>query len=255
MFGRPTRLFSKLAAIIILALASSCSSIHESSGSRPKKILWAWERPEDLRSIDPRNIGVAFLSQTLRLENEDVLRIPRRQPLDVVPTTYLIAVTRIETSRDPAKQAVFSSDQTRKIVDFLKKTLELPNVVELQIDFDAIGSERDPYKRLIIETRRSVGPDARLSITALASWCLGDRWLEDLPIDEAIPMLFDIGNPEREIRESLAGGNDWPEPKCRSSYGVSINAPRVAGLKPDRTVYYFKSSSWTMNDIGELKEK
>ena len=32
-----------------------------------------------------------------------------------------------------------------------------------------------------------------LSMTALASFCVGDRWLQDLPVDEAIPMIYQDG--------------------------------------------------------------
>ncbi len=47
----------------------------------PDKILWAWERPEDLRFIDTNKFGVAFLAQTLLLENDKVVFQPRRQVL------------------------------------------------------------------------------------------------------------------------------------------------------------------------------
>lgn len=31
--------------------------------SFPRTILWAWERPEDLEFLDPREFAVAFLAQ------------------------------------------------------------------------------------------------------------------------------------------------------------------------------------------------
>ena len=33
----------------------------------PLLVLWAWERPEDLRFLDPIRVGVAFLAATVRL--------------------------------------------------------------------------------------------------------------------------------------------------------------------------------------------
>src|SRR6266542_893708 len=64
----------------------------------PRTMLWAWERPEDLSFIDPREVGVAFLAKTLRLQGKQLLVRPRMQPLKVPPETMLMAVVRIETS-------------------------------------------------------------------------------------------------------------------------------------------------------------
>jgi hypothetical protein len=216
-------------------------------------MLWAWERPEDLRFADPSQFSVAFLAQTLELKENEVVFIPRRQPLEVMPGTRLIAVTRIETTRAPAKQATLSVEQIRRVVERIKTTVQLPNVSELQIDFDATSSEREFYKGLLKELRETIPANAPISITALASWCMNDRWINDLPIDDAIPMLFDIGPEERTVREFLVSGNDWQEPKCRSSYGLSVNTPKIEGLKKGRKVYFFKSSAWRENDIGNLK--
>ena len=65
----------------------------------PRVILWAWERPEDLKTVDPNRFAVAFLAQTIALKNDDVILAPRHQPLDVSPETKLMAVTRIESQK------------------------------------------------------------------------------------------------------------------------------------------------------------
>lgn len=68
----------------------------------PKIILWAWERPEELRFIDPREVGVAFLARTIFLKGETIIVRPRLQPLSVPDQTALMAVVRIESDRfDP----------------------------------------------------------------------------------------------------------------------------------------------------------
>src|SRR5262245_61345327 len=63
----------------------------------PKKMLWAWERPEDLRFIDKEKYGVAFLAQTLTIVGDEILVASRRQPLEVEDGTFIMAVSRIET--------------------------------------------------------------------------------------------------------------------------------------------------------------
>lgn len=242
---------AKIFLLLIAVLFSSCSDAP--TISNPRTILWAWERPEDLRFVDRPDIDVAFLAQTLQLSGDDVVFIPRRQPLEFAPGTHVIAVTRIETARDPAKRATLSVEQIRKVVARLKASAELPNVKELQIDFDATVSEREFYKSVVVMTREMLPANGPISITALASWCMGDRWMAELPIEEAVPMLFDIGPDDATVREFVAAGNDWREPKCRSSYGLSVESPRISGLKKDRKVYFFKSSAWRATDIPNLK--
>src|SRR5436190_5223052 len=80
----------------------------------PAKIVWAWERPEDLRFLDPGRFGVAFLAQTIFLENDRVIPKPRRQPLEMPPGTYVIAVTRIETNKDGPKRPTFDQERSAR---------------------------------------------------------------------------------------------------------------------------------------------
>src|SRR2546429_41417 len=82
-------------------------------------MLWAWERPEDLRALGS-DTGVAFLAQTITIgadraasgsdrlatlkgspymiEGSPYTIEPRRQPLRVDRDTALVAVTRVEVA-------------------------------------------------------------------------------------------------------------------------------------------------------------
>ncbi|HMJ09048.1 MAG TPA: hypothetical protein VK468_08585 [Pyrinomonadaceae bacterium] len=140
--------------IVILALAcgSSKNAVNPKlSDEMPMTILWVWERPENLRFIDPAKVGVAFLAQTLVLEKDEIIYKPRRQPLDVEPGTFLIAVTRIETLKLAGSRPSMSPGQVSRIVSLVRSTLELPNVRAVQIDFDAVGSERKFYGQFMRE--------------------------------------------------------------------------------------------------------
>lgn len=224
----------------------------ELNSQLPKKILWAWERPEDLRFIDTKEIGVAFLAQTLFLQNEEIIFKPRRQPLEIAPETYLIAVTRIETSKIGGKRPTFSPSQVEKIVNLVKNTLERPNVKAVQIDFDAVGSERKFYGELMTKLKNRLPNYTPLTMTALASWCVGDAWFNDFPVDEAVPMAFEMGADNDKIRSFLSDGNDWREPLCRGSYGISVDEPLNVNFKPNRRFYYFKSKAWEKSDLEKL---
>lgn len=240
--------------LFFLACSNKIQNSPKQNNEMPPKILWAWERPEDLRFLDVKKFGVAFLAQTLFLEQEEIVYKPRKQPLKLTPETYLIAVTRIETSRDNSKRPNLSDEQKNKVVNYIKKTLELPNIKAVQIDFDALSSERNFYRNLVNDLKKDLPENFPLSITALASWCVGDAWFNDFPIDEAVPMAFDMGADDKNIRDFLGRENDWNEPLCRASYGISIDEPLRVNFKPNRRFYYFKSKAWIAEDLERLKE-
>src|SRR5438876_2087978 len=120
-----------LAIIILIGcnLLAGCGSKNQVnprlSTLMPPKILWAWERPEDLRFLDPKEFGVAFLAQTIFLENDRVIPSQRRQTLDISPGTYLIAVTRVETNKEGAKRPAFDADMADKTATLITNTLDL----------------------------------------------------------------------------------------------------------------------------------
>jgi hypothetical protein len=219
----------------------------------PKKIIWAWERPEDLRFLDPKEFGVAFLAQTVFLEDDRIVPNRRRQPLEVSPGTYLIAVTRIETNKKGGKRPAFDAEMAGKVAALIRSTLDLSDVKGIQIDFDAASSERAFYRSLINEVRKQTPEGVTLTMTSLASWCTGDAWFNDFPVDEAVPMLFRMGADDEKIKTYLRNGNDWHEPLCRGSYGLSLDDPIVAGIKPNRRTYYFKNGGWAERDLRNLK--
>src|SRR6185295_20218925 len=101
-------------AVLPLAVLASCRTKVETrnrldENGFPHRILWAWERPEDLEFLDSRQFAVAFLAQTLVLKNDEVEYKPRRQPLKLKPDTKLIAVTRIESQKITGAATALSS--------------------------------------------------------------------------------------------------------------------------------------------------
>jgi hypothetical protein len=217
-------------------------------------MLWAWERPEDLEFLDTNRYGVAFLAQTLILQEDDVVFRPRRQPLKVSPATKLMAVTRIESLKTTGKRAALSDRQRDQLVTLVQKSLELDKVVAVQIDFDAAASEREFYRSLLKDLRAKLPENVPLSMTALASFCIGDRWLDDLPVNEVVPMIFRMGADDKSIKNSLAAGNDFREPLCRHSYGVAIDEPLEMKMDQTRRLYVFADHAWTEKDLASLPE-
>lgn len=241
-------------SFVVFASCSANNTVNPRlSKEMPQKILWAWERSEDLRFLDTEKFGVAFLAQTLTLQKEEVIFRPRRQPLQLPEGIYLIAVTRIEMEKNATKRPSFSEEQRKKLVNFISKTMELPDVKAVQIDFDATVSERNFYRRLINDLREQLPETIPLTMTALASWCVGDAWFNDFPVDEAVPMVFVMGADSEKVRDYLARGNDWREPLCQGSYGLSVEEPLDIKFKANRRFYYFKSKPWEKGDLSKLE--
>lgn len=212
----------------------------------PRVVLWAWERPEDLRGLRA-DVGVAFLAQTVTIAQGRFLVLPRRQPLRVSTGTVLIAVTRIETGSTAGFPP--APDQVDAIAAVVAKSAELPRVRGVQVDFDAVASERQFYRDLLDRLRKRMSPDVALSITALASWCEGDRWLHGLPIDEAVPMLFRMG-PVNDPFLRLGESAEWSAAVCRGAVGVSLDEP-LAFRSGRRRVYVFSPKPWSEGTVLE----
>jgi hypothetical protein len=255
----------------------------------PGVVFWAWERPEDLRFVDPHKQGVAFLARTIELrslapgENEvtspGVVLKPRLQPLALPAGASLMAVVRIETSNDlwhrPRRQIQSGSDpakppytetQRHLVATMATDAARLSGVKALQIDFDASQSERAFYAALLEDMRRRLPRGMPLSITALASWCIGDHWLDRLSpgtVDEAVPMLFRMGPDGESIASYLKSGNEFRSPLCRASLGVSTDESLSQALLSgsigqdsvgwrSRRLYVFSPRAWTKQDANKV---
>jgi hypothetical protein len=207
----------------------------------PPTILWAWEEPEDLRTLDPRQAGVAFLADRVFLDQE-LHVIPRRQQLLLAPATWTEAVVRIEaTPRFGATDALRNATVAQ-----LLRTAALPGIRGLQIDFDATQSQRPFYAAVLRQLRGELPPGFPLTITALLSWCsVQNGWLANLPIDQAVPMNFRLGEH----------AGRWPvvEPRCRSALGLSTDEPELApAAPPPANLYLFAPRPWTAAQLAQI---
>jgi len=212
----------------------------------PRVMVWAWERPEKLDFINPRETGVAFLARTIFLRGGTVTVRPRLQPLEVAPGTALMAVVRIESQAVAGRASEVASHSAveRAILEATK----LHGVRALQIDFDARASEREFYRAILVDVRRVLPPSMPLSMTALASWCEYDDWISGIPVTEAVPMLFRMGP------ESYRAGSDFRAGACRTSLGVSTDEPLME-IPRGRRVYIFHPRSWSANELRAALEE
>lgn len=214
----------------------------------PQFSLWAWERREDLRALDTRRFAVAYLDQTLTI-GLTVDAQPRRNLLVMPASATRIPVVRIEASRS----AVFNDVTRSEAVQAILASAREPGIAALQIDFDATRSQRSFYRTLLFDLRPQLPTNLPLSITALASWCSYDDWIGDLPVDEAVPMMFRMEPDRRRLPPDL---EDFRirEPLCRTSAGVSTSEPWPPDLDGKR-IYVFADHGWRSDTPADVERR
>jgi len=203
----------------------------------PSRTLWVWERSEDLRAVDPQSTAIAWLDQTLLL-GPDAISEPRRQPLIYPSSAARIAVVRIEA----LPGARLDAQEEQQTLGLLLKSAERPGIAAFQVDFDATRSQRGFYTVLLGDLRRQMPAELPLSITALASWCSYDDWIANLPVDEAVPMLFRM-EPDRRRAPADLPQFRIREPLCMGSAGISTHESWPEEMAGKR-VYVFADRGW-----------
>ena len=254
--GRATR-WSVLLALLVLALLPLLRYRLSAARARaarlqpiPGIVLWAWEEPQDLRFVNPKDTGIAFLAATIQLQAGATIIRPRFQPLRVPDAAKLVSVVRIEAD----SSAELNHFQMERSLATIVETNSWPRVRAVQVDFDATLSQRNFYRDLLIELRRRLPSAVPISITALASWCLDDDWTSALPIDEAVPMLFRMSVGTDQVVARLASGKDFRSPLCQDSVGISTDE-RWSTLPAGRRVYVFHTRPWDQKtELALLRE-
>jgi hypothetical protein len=214
----------------------------------PRVTLWAWERREDLHAINTQRFAIAYLDQTLTI-GLTVHAQPRRNALAFPASATRIAVVRIEAP----PTAILNDENRRDAIQSILLSAREPGIAALQIDFDATRSQRPFYRDLLIDLRRQMPADLPLSITALASWCSWDNWIRDLPVDEAVPMMFRMEPDHRRAPPSL-GDFQIREPLCRTSIGVSTGETWPSNLAGKR-IYVFPDHGWRNDPPADLARR
>jgi hypothetical protein len=242
-----------LPALFLCALAGD-HAMPARAGARidlPPLMLWAWDRDDDLRFLDPRDTGIAFLAATLTLRGDGVELTPRHNPLKVPAGIKRVAVVHVQSGR--AAPPSLSGEQMRRFVEAIAEVGdEVPHSV-LQIDYEAVASQRAFFIKTI-EALRLRLPGAPISVTALASWCLNERWTARLAADEIVPMLFRMGYEGRRVHALFEGRGDFRERSCRSSFGVAADElPSV--LPGGRRVYVFNPQRWSPQSYALVRTK
>jgi hypothetical protein len=230
-----------ISALLCFLLVGGCAT----QKPQPKIYLWAWERSEDLSFIDTGRFGIVYLAGTMEIDNTLTFWTPRRQRLDIPPGTDVRPVVRIEIRND----ASLDSLDLTTIGLRIKRVAAKARAV--QLDLDATLSQRAWYGKLVREVRRLLGDSAHISMTALASWTISDPWMDSLPIDEAVPMLFDMGVDEDNVIRYLRNGGEIKSIKARNTFGLALDEQMPIDPVGSR-LYLFSPREWKKTDLDNF---
>jgi hypothetical protein len=236
------------ALLLLLPLLLLAGSCRPAPAVPSQLILWAWERPEDLR-FAPSSAEVAVQTGFVELSGDGLQARGRRFPLktDSPPSTALVHV-QIDHRRPLEWTPLLRSRASAAILHY---AAGIP-ARRVQLDFEVRASERAVLVDLLAEVRRGLPAGTLLSMTALASWCDTEGWLEHAPVDEIVPMLFRMTAGGETLRKRLAAGGDFRNPRCRAALGVASESP-IVRAPPGRRVYLFNPRSWTADDFEKVR--
>jgi hypothetical protein len=233
--------------LLALLLAGSCRPAPRTPSTL---ILWAWERPEDLRFAGAA-VEVAVQTGFVELAGDGLEARGRRFPLKSAapPSTALVHV-QIDHDRPLAWTALLRARTSAAILHY---AAAIP-ARRVQLDFEVRATERPVLLDVLADVRRGLPRSTLLSMTALASWCDSEGWLERAPVDEIVPMLFRMTQGGDALRKRLAAGGDFRNPRCRAALGVASDSP-IVRAPPGRRVYLFDPRSWTKADFERARRE
>jgi hypothetical protein len=210
-------------------------------------------------------IGVAMLCGKIHLarRGEDATTIPK---LTVIPrlngltlgNRYCEGVVRLEIEEaNPSCQPELIEALVQRTLALVFKNRRMDGI---QIDFDARVSQRKFYTCYLRALKSALPEGMPLSITALASWAMGDNWLTaaNLPVDEVVPMFFSMGSGGDAIKNEITKGRRPLAFKGRHCLG--LRSGEMQEMLPlletgpnysvDR-VYLFASHGWQVKNAQE----
>lgn len=222
--------------LVALALCGLCTSY---AAAPPAEMWWMWDRPSgQLPPLSP-HAGAALVVTHIILSGDRATRIARRNALPLPPGAFVLPVVHVEI--DPGTPFEASIAQRDAIRNAVLDTVAFGRSAWVQLDFEVKKSQRVFWLQAVQSIRASLPAGVQLSVTALASWCHGDRWLETAPVDEIVPMYFRLRSRRTEFeRRTKAGAID---PRCTGAYGVADDEPPWPVALPGRRYVFIGRKS------------
>ncbi len=198
--------------------------------NRPREFWWYWDRPAAQLPPPAPGVGAAVLVTHVIFSGQGYILQPRRSALRLPQGTATMPVVHVEV--DPARAFAANAAQSDALRAAVLDAVRRGSSTWVQLDFEARRSQRAFWRTAVHSIKAALPAGVRLSVTALASWCYGDRWIGDAPVDEIVPMYFRLRQTRRDyILRSAAGVS---EARCASAYGVADDEPDWPVALPGR---------------------
>lgn len=222
--------FSGKLKVVLMAAGIVWSATARTEPSWPAEFWWYWDRPAAKLPAPAPGVGAAVVVTHVLLSGAGHLRQTRRSALLLPEATPILPVVHVEI--DHAQPFVGTTVQRDALRDAVVNAASRGNTPWVQLDFEVRRSEREFWRASVEAIKVALPKTVRLSVTALASWCYGDRWLGDIPVDEVVPMYFRLGRtrPDYEARSAAT----VPEPRCAQAHGLADDEPPWPQALPGR---------------------
>lgn len=230
-----------------IALALWAGAAHAVAAQPPQTLLWLWDRPQLFAAL-PDGVGAAYLQATVQLSGMQSRTTLRQWPLRIAPGTTLIPVVHV--AFDNLAPSPIDEAQQQAIADAVVQAAQHNRSGWVQLDFEARRSQRAGYVA-VLRKLQPLRPGVKLSVTALASWCMGDAWLPASLVDEIVPMYFRMGRDKASIRQRLDAQGAPAVAACRSAGGVLLGEAWPLPTGTQRR-YVFHARPWKSADFPSI---
>jgi hypothetical protein len=189
----------------------------------------------------------AVLVESLLLRAEGVEHGGRKLPLHLPTGVRLLPVVHVEAAAD--SPAAFTAAQRAAVIAAVRRQASLAanGAGMLQLDFEAPARQHEAYRALVAAVREALPAGVQLSVTALAHWCTQGDWLDRLPVDEVVPMLYRLGPHAPAWRRRFEQADPALASRCRGlALGFATNDPPPTTLLVSTPrPYWFDETAWT----------
>jgi hypothetical protein len=230
--------------------ARAPASASEIAASLARGTAWIWPDSNGPRGAHNNAAPygeAAVLVESLVLRGASIEHGGRTRPLALPAGVRLIPVVHVEAAADvPAE---FTPAQRNAVIAAVRRQAATASAGAglLQLDFEAPARARDAYSELVASVREALPAGVRLSVTALAHWCTQGDWLDRLPVDEVVPMLYRLGPHADEWRRRFVQDDTGLARRCRGpALGFATNdPPPPALLARAARPYWFDEAAWS----------
>ena len=211
---------------------------------RPTEFWWYWDRPAGQLPAPAPGVGAAVLVTHVIFSGQGYALQPRRSALRLPSGVATMPVVHVEV--DPARPFGANVAQSDALCAAVLDAVRRGAATWVQLDFEARRSQRAFWQTAVQKIKADLPAGVRLSVTALASWCYEDRWIDAAPVDEIVPMYFRLKQARRGyIVRSAAGVS---EPRCATAYGVADDEPDWPVALPGRRYLFLGQRGRPMAD-------